>query len=128
MVNELVELISTQARRFGDREALRFRDYKTQEWMSISWNQFKTNIEREAKSLYKAGLDVEDKVAIFSQNCPEILTTHFATTVAWLCPSMPPAARMKPPTSLTMHRLSCYSWATNSNTTLRWKSLTNVRH
>ena len=46
--------------------------------MSISWNQFKTNIEREAKSLYKAGLDVEDKVAIFSQNCPEILTTHFA--------------------------------------------------
>ena len=44
MVNELVELISTQARRFGDREALRFRDYKTQEWMSISWNQFKTNI------------------------------------------------------------------------------------
>lgn len=78
MVNELVELISTQARRFGDREALRFRDYKTQEWMSISWNQFKTNIEREAKSLYKAGLDVEDKVAIFSQNCPEILTTHFA--------------------------------------------------
>ena len=78
MVNELVELISTQSRRFGDREALRFRDYKTQEWMSISWNQFKTNIEREAKSLYKAGLDVEDKVAIFSQNCPEILTTHFA--------------------------------------------------
>ena len=44
MVNELVELISTQSRRFGDREALRFRDYKTQEWMSISWNQFKTNI------------------------------------------------------------------------------------
>ena len=65
MVNELVELISTQARRFGDREALRFRDYKTQEWMSISWNKFKTDIEREAKSLYKAGLDVEDKVAIF---------------------------------------------------------------
>lgn len=78
MVNELVELINKQSKRFGDREALRFRDYKTQEWFSISWNQFKTNIEREAKSLYKAGLEVEGKVAIFTQNCPEILTTHFA--------------------------------------------------
>lgn len=78
MVNELVELISNQARRFGDREALRFRDFKTQEWTSLSWNQFKANIEREAKSLYKAGVDVEGKVAIFSQNCPEILTTHYA--------------------------------------------------
>ncbi len=78
MVNELVELISKQAKRFGDREALRFRDYKTNQWTSISWNQFKANIEREAKSLYKAGLDAGGKVAIFSQNCPEILNTHFA--------------------------------------------------
>lgn len=78
MVNELVELINKQTKRFGDREALRFRDYKTQEWFSISWNQFKTNIEREAKALYKAGLEVKGKVAIFTQNCPEILTTHFA--------------------------------------------------
>ncbi len=79
MVNELVELINKQAKRFGDREALRFRDYKTSQWTSISWNQFKANIEREAKSLYKAGLDVDGKVAIFSQNCPEILNTHFAS-------------------------------------------------
>ncbi len=77
-MNELVELINKQAERFGEREALRFRDYQTQEWTSISWNQFKTNIEREAKSLYKAGITTEGKVAIFTQNCPEILTTHFA--------------------------------------------------
>ncbi|MDO4511153.1 MAG: long-chain fatty acid--CoA ligase, partial [Bacteroidales bacterium] len=78
MVNELVGLISKQTKRFGDREALRFRDYKTDEWTSMSWNQFKASIERGAKALYKAGLETEGKIAIFSQNCPEILISHFA--------------------------------------------------
>ncbi len=78
MTNELVELISKQAARLGDREALRYRHYTTQEWVSLSWNEFKCLVDKEAKALYKAGLEIEGKVAIFTQNCPEILITHFA--------------------------------------------------
>ena len=77
-MNEFVELISKQTARFGDREALRYRDYTTQAWTSLSWNGFKELIEKGAKSLYKAGLEEQGKIAIFTQNCPEILISHFA--------------------------------------------------
>jgi long-chain acyl-CoA synthetase len=78
MINELVSLISTNAKKYGDREALRYRDYESQQWVSLSWNDFKRNIECEAYSLYKAGIGVQDRIAIFTQNCPEILISHFA--------------------------------------------------
>ncbi len=77
-MNEFVELITSQAARYNDREALRYRDYMTQEWTSLSWASFKIKIEQEARALYKTGLAVQGKIAIFSQNCPEILISHFA--------------------------------------------------
>ncbi len=77
MKNEFVELIGKQAKRFGDREALRYRDYQTQEWTSISWNTFRDEIDRASVAIYKMNVEEQGKVAIFSQNCPEILVTHF---------------------------------------------------
>ena len=38
MVNEFVSLIPRQAKKYGDKEALRFRDYETSEW--VSWSIF----------------------------------------------------------------------------------------
>lgn len=78
MANEFVELIAKQSERYGDREALRFKDYTTQQWTSLSWNSLKRDIGREAFALLKAGLEEQGKIAIFSQNCPEILISHFA--------------------------------------------------
>ncbi|MCI5979975.1 MAG: long-chain fatty acid--CoA ligase [Muribaculaceae bacterium] len=77
-MNEFVDLITRQAERYGDREALRYRDYVTQAWTSMSWNRFKRDIEREARALYKTGVEPQGKIAIFTQNCPEILVSHFA--------------------------------------------------
>ena len=33
-------LIQRQAGKYGDRVALRYRDYKTETWIPVSWNQF----------------------------------------------------------------------------------------
>ena len=78
MVNEFVSLIPRQAKKYGDKEALRFRDYETGAWTSLSWNNFEKNIEAAALALCAAGVEELGKVTIFSQNCPEILTVHFA--------------------------------------------------
>ena len=79
MQNEFVSLISNQAKRYGNREALRYRDYLTDQWTSMSWNSFKQDIERCANALLLAGVEPQGKVGVFSQNCPEILITHFAS-------------------------------------------------
>lgn len=79
MQNEFVSLISNQAKKYGNREVLRYRDYVTDQWTSMSWNNFKQDIERCANALLLAGVEQQGKVAVFSQNCPEILITHFAS-------------------------------------------------
>ncbi len=79
MVNEFVSLIPRQAKKYGNKEALRFRDYKTGEWVSWSWIDFEKNIEAAALALCAMGIEEQGMVTIFSQNCPEILTVHFAS-------------------------------------------------
>lgn len=78
-MNKFVQIITDNAKKFGDREALRFRDYKTLEWTSMSWNSFKNNIEKAAVAFYKLGLEVHGRFSVFTQNCPEILISHFAS-------------------------------------------------
>ncbi len=78
MANELVEMVARNAAKYGEREALRFQDYKTQEWVSISWKGFKNQVDRMALSLEMLGIEAFDKIAFFSQNCPGIMVSHMA--------------------------------------------------
>ena len=76
-MNRFVELIPQQCAKYGEREALRFRDYETQVWSSITWQGFSQLIDRAAGALYMGGVEPQGRVCIFTQNCPEILITHF---------------------------------------------------
>ena len=78
MATKLVEILAHNAVKFGNREALRFRDYKTQQWTSISWTDFKKVVDRMALAFEMLGLNETDKIALFTQNCPGILISHFA--------------------------------------------------
>ncbi len=77
-MNKFVSLVASQARKYGRREALRFKDYITGQWTSLSWISFSQDVERCAAALCEAGVAEQGKVAILTQNCPEILITHFA--------------------------------------------------
>lgn len=79
MNKRLVEILAHNAVKFGDREAIRYRDYKTQKWTSLSWKNFKQAIDRMALSFEMLGLEPNDKIALFTQNCPGILISHFAS-------------------------------------------------
>ena len=76
-MNRFVELIPKQCAKYGEREALRFRDYETQIWTSITWKDFAQLIDRAAGALFMGGVEPQGRVCIFTQNCPEILITHF---------------------------------------------------
>ena len=77
-MNRFVKLIPEQRAKYGEREALRFRDYETQVWSSLTWNGFAEQIERAAGALFVNGVEEQGRVCLFTQNCPEILITHFA--------------------------------------------------
>ena len=77
-MNRFVELIPKQQAKYGEREALRFRDYITQVWSSITWVGFSELIARAAGALLVNGVEEQGRVCLFTQNCPEVLITHFA--------------------------------------------------
>ncbi|MDD2961644.1 MAG: long-chain fatty acid--CoA ligase [Muribaculaceae bacterium] len=78
MANKLVELISSQAAKYGNREVFRHKSYDTKDWITTSWDQFAKEVKEAALAFEILGIKEKDNIAIFSHNCPEILITHFA--------------------------------------------------
>lgn len=76
MANRLVEIITTQSQRYGEREAYRFCWRKNGEWQSTSWNDFRLQVEIAGKALASLGLLEKDTIAICSPNTPQILITE----------------------------------------------------
>lgn len=77
-MNIFADLPNRQAAKYGDREQLRYRDYLTDEWSSMSWNELRYAIERVAVALYDMNVEEQGRICLFTQNCPEIFITHFA--------------------------------------------------
>lgn len=70
-------LVYEQARTYGDRVALKYRDYEEGKWKDISWNRFADNVKRVSLSLLAYETGVQENVAVFSQNKPECLFVDF---------------------------------------------------
>lgn len=73
----LSQLIHSQAAIYGDRTALRYRDYTRNQWMDISWREFSRRVRLVSSALLQLGVGVQEKVAVFSQNMPECLFLDF---------------------------------------------------
>jgi long-chain acyl-CoA synthetase len=70
-------LIHQQAQKYGEQTALRYRDYTTEQWIPISWNQFSKAVGATSKALLALGVRVQENMGVFSQNMPECLYTDF---------------------------------------------------
>ena len=73
----LSRLIAEQARKYGERTALSYRDYDLNKWMPISWNRFAMRVRQVSRALLKLGVGVQENIAVFSQNKPESLYVDF---------------------------------------------------
>ena len=70
-------LIQRQAGKYGDRVALRYRDYKTETWITVSWNKIAANVKTVSNSLIELGIGIQENIAVFSQNKPECLRRRY---------------------------------------------------
>ena len=70
-------LIHEQAKVYGERTALSYRDYAKAVWKTISWNEFSKRVSLVSNALLKLGVGVQENIAVFSQNKPESVCVDF---------------------------------------------------
>lgn len=75
--HHLSVLVHRQAEKYGDKVALKYRDYETAQWIPITWNQFSHSVRQAANALAVLGVEEQENVGIFSQNKPEWFYVDF---------------------------------------------------
>lgn len=75
--SSLSVLIHEQAKVYGERTALSYRDYTDGSWHTISWNRFSQMVSLVSNALLKQGVEVQENIAVFSQNKPESVCVDF---------------------------------------------------
>ena len=70
-------LVHRQAEKYGDKTALKYRDYETSQWIPISWNKFSQTVRQVANALVALGVEPQENIGVFSQNKPECLFMDF---------------------------------------------------
>ena len=78
--SHLSRLIHDQAKNYGDREVLIYRDFGSKEWKSFSWNQFSDMVKKVSNAMLNLGVKVQENVGVFSQNSVQYLFCDFG---AW---------------------------------------------
>lgn len=78
--NHLSVLVHEQAQKFGNREALIYRDFGDNVWKSYSWNDFSRMVKVTSNAMLNLGVKVQENMGIFSQNSVQYLFTDFG---AW---------------------------------------------
>lgn len=71
------ELIHRQAEKYGLRTALKYRDNESGKWLKISWKEFSEKVMLTAKAIAEFGIEVQEKIGVYSQNMPQCLFTDF---------------------------------------------------
>ena len=75
--HHLSVLVHRRAEKYGDKVALKYRDYETSQWIPITRNQFSQTVRQVANALVELGVQEEENIGIFSQNKPECLYVDF---------------------------------------------------
>ena len=78
--SHLAVLIHEQAKTYGDREVLIYKDFGGTEWKSYSWNQFSQTVKQVSNALLNLGVGVQENLGVFSQNSVQYLFRDFG---AW---------------------------------------------
>lgn len=77
-IQHFATLMFSQAKKYGERTALRYRRDGEKIWKDMSWNDFAEKIMYIAKGLAELGIEEKQTVGQFSQNMPENLIIDYA--------------------------------------------------
>ena len=73
----LAELIHVRAQKYKSRTALKHWDYNDKKWKSISWKNLSAQVLKTAWAMAEIGIEIQDRIGIYSQNMPQYLITDF---------------------------------------------------
>ena len=68
MINQMTSMPARQAEKYGEREAIRHKDYVTNEWISTSWKDFSALVDKAALALAQIGIKEKENITTFTQN------------------------------------------------------------
>lgn len=75
--SHLSVLVHDLAKKWGEKTALTFRKFGSDQWQSVSFNLFSLRVKQVSNALLNLGAKPLDKIAVFSQNCVHYLYTDF---------------------------------------------------
>lgn len=70
-------LIHEQAKKYGSRGVLTFRNFGSLKWKTVSWKQFSLRVKQVSNAMLNLGVKPQENIGIFSQNCIHYLYTDF---------------------------------------------------
>ena len=73
-------LVHEQAKNYGDREEIIYKEFGGSEWKSLSWNQLSATVRQVSNALLNLGVKVQENIGIFSNNSAQYLFCDFG---AW---------------------------------------------
>ena len=73
-------LVHEQAKQYGDREEIIYKDFGGSEWKSLTWNQLSATVKQVSNAMLNLGVKVQENIGIFSNNCAQYLYCDFG---AW---------------------------------------------
>lgn len=77
---KLAHLIHEQAKKYESREALLYKDFGSEEWRSMSWLAFSSEVRVVSNALLSLGVAPQENIGIFSQNAMQYFCCDFG---AW---------------------------------------------
>ena len=78
-------LIHEQAKKYGSRAAITFRNFGSLKWRTVSWNQFSLRVKQVSNAMLNLGIKPQENIAVFSQNCIHYLYTDFGAYGIRVC-------------------------------------------
>ena len=73
----LSTLIHSQAQKYGNRTAMKYKDYSENRWKDISWNTYSEKVRLVSNAMLELGIGIQENIAVFSQNMPECMYVDF---------------------------------------------------
>ena len=70
-------LIHQQAKNYGDKTVLNYRDFGSLKWKTVSWNEFSAQVKVVSNALLNMGVKVQENLGVFAQNTVQYLYTDF---------------------------------------------------
>lgn len=70
-------LIHEQAKKYGAKVAVNYRDFGSLKWKTLSWNRFSEVVKQVSNAMLNLGVKVQENVGVFSQNAVQYLFTDF---------------------------------------------------